>query len=87
MSDHLEDHLPPGQVGNIQVRWSLVLGPKQEIRLDYGNVWPFNWTAQETRPQPVESFVLDFDSVTANGSFTPVLRPEIEDDDDEGAEA
>lgn len=86
MSDHLEDHLPPVQMGNIQVQWSLVLGPDQEIRLDYGKVWPFNWTAQKTTPQPVESFVFDFDSVTTNGSFfTPVLRPEIEDDKDEPA--
>jgi len=87
MSDHLEDHLLPGQMGQIQVRWSLVFGPEQEIRLDYGDVWPFNWTTQETRLQPVESFIFDFDSVTTTGSFRPVLRAEIEDDREERAEA
>ncbi|MBG6077991.1 hypothetical protein [Polaromonas sp. CG_9.11] len=87
MSDHLEDHLLLGQMGQIQVRWSVVLGPKQEVRLDYGNVLPFNWAAQETRLQPVESFIFDFDSVTTTGSFRPVLRPEIKDDKDERLEA
>lgn len=80
MSDRLEDHLPPAQMGNIKVNWSLVIGPTQEIRLDYGDVWTFNWAATKTRPQPVESFVLDFDTVTTNGVFTPCLRPEADDD-------
>jgi hypothetical protein len=75
MSDHLEDHLPPAKMGNVSVGWNVVLGPEQEIRIDYGNVWPFNWTAQETKPQPIDSFVFDFDTVTTVGTFTPQLRP------------
>jgi hypothetical protein len=80
MSDHLEDHLPPVKMGSVNVGWNAVLGPEQEIRIHYGNVWPFNWTAQETKPQPVESFVLDFDTVTTAGIFTPQWRPQIESD-------
>ncbi|CAB1369102.1 conserved protein of unknown function [Denitratisoma oestradiolicum] len=80
MSDNLEDHLPPTEMGSIKVDWSLVLGPNQEIRLNYGNPRPFNWTAQETKPQPVESFVFDFDTVTTIGKFTPRLRREIDDE-------
>lgn len=76
MSDHLEDHLPPVKMGNVSVRWNVVIGAEQEIRIDYGNVLPFNWTAQETKPQPVESFVFDFDTVTTAGTFTPQLRPQ-----------
>lgn len=74
MSDHLEDHLPPIPMGNFNVHWSVVLGPNQEVRIEYGEVHHFNWAAYDTTPQPVERFVFDFDSVTTRASFTPVLR-------------
>lgn len=74
MSDHLEDHLPPIPMGNFNIRWSVVLGPNHEVRIDYGDVRHFNWASYATTPQPVESFVLDFDSVTTQGVIAPVFR-------------
>lgn len=74
MSDHLEDHLPPVPMGDINVNWSMVIGPKQEICIDYGKVWPFNWTAIEATPQPVEKFVFDIDTITTTGRFAPVFH-------------
>lgn len=43
MSDHLEDQLPPVPMGAISVNWSMVIGRTQEIHINYGKVWPFNW--------------------------------------------
>ena len=79
MSDHLEDHLPPIPMGNFNVHWYVVLGPNQEVRIEYGDVHHFNWTAYDTTPQPVERFVFDFDSATTRASFIPVLRESGED--------
>lgn len=74
MSDYLEDHIPPVPMGNINVQWSVVLGPNQDVRIDYGKVHHFNWAASDTTAQPVKRFVFDFDSHTTVGSFTPVMR-------------
>ncbi len=76
MSDRLEDHLPPTTMGSVKFDWAVALGPQQELRIDYGQVWPFNWASPNTTPQPVESFTLDFDIATSAGTLTPRFRPQ-----------
>lgn len=76
MSDRLEDQLPPTPMGGIKIDWAVVMGPQQEIRIDYGKVWSFNWAGQDTIPQPVEHFTLVLDLVTSAGTLTPRFRPQ-----------
>ena len=80
MSDHLEDHLPPTTMGSVSVNWAVVLGPNREVRIDYGRVWPHNWTQQATQPQPVASFTVDVDTVSRVAQFTPRLRSALDAD-------
>jgi hypothetical protein len=79
MSDHLEDHLPPVLPGSINIIWSNVIGgapDKKPIRIQYSKPVHFNWASRVVKPQPVHSLILEFNPGTAEGSFTPVIRPE-----------
>lgn len=76
MSDALEDHLLPMPIGAINVHWTNVIGDGagREITIPYGDPVHLNWASDETRPQPIEAVVLEFDPHTTEGSFTPILR-------------
>ncbi|MBW8728990.1 MAG: hypothetical protein JF625_28060 [Inquilinus limosus] len=81
MSDGLDDHVPPIQMGAVNIRWGTIIADDtgcEAIKIDYGTPIHLNWSSLTTQPQPIESVILDFDPRTTQGRFTPVLRPNLQ---------
>jgi hypothetical protein len=76
LSDRMEDHIPLAPRGSINITQSIAVGDGagNTIRFTYGAPKHLNWASPQTAPQPVESMVLDFDTLTTNGRWTPVFR-------------
>ena len=76
MSDHKEDHLPPVPRGAIKIEYSVTVdgGDGRYLKFDYRNLRHFNWSTHETRPQPIDAMMLDFDPRTCEGQLTPIIR-------------
>ena len=66
MSDHVEDHLPPISIGDVDIEY-----------WDYGAPTHQNWSTSDPTPQPIETMVLDFNPRTCVGRFTPVFRTPV----------
>lgn len=77
LSDHLEDHIPLVPTGSVKISYSTIIGPNEEVRIEYGAPMYMNWISSTSKPQPVESMVLEFDTVTTEGHFTPIFRSQI----------
>jgi hypothetical protein len=74
LSDHMEDHIGLVPRGSVKIEYSTVIGPNEEVRIKYSAPTYMNWSSSVVTPQPVESMVLHFDTVTTEGHFTPVFR-------------
>jgi hypothetical protein len=74
MSDDMEDHLDWGLMGQVNLNWAVVLGPDQELRIEYGKFQPMNWSSLESTPQPIEQLILDFNMATLAGRFSAIYR-------------
>jgi hypothetical protein len=74
MSDDLEDHLQPALMGTIKIRWTNVIGDGEGRQIEYGDPLHLDWSSLETRPQPIEAVMLEFDPRTTHGRFTPIFR-------------
>lgn len=74
LSDHMEDHIPLAPRGSVSINYGVVIGPNEEVRIQYGDPLHMNWSSSIVTPQPVKSMVLHFDTVTTEGHFTPIFR-------------
>lgn len=77
LSDHMEDHLPPIPCGAINIKYSVVIGDdkgRKNIKIQYGDPVHQNWSSLQTSPQPIKAMMLDFNTETCEGYFTPIFR-------------
>jgi hypothetical protein len=77
MSDHLEDHLPPLPPDTINLEWTTTVGMPggfETISFQYGRPKHLNWSSAESQPQPVKEIVLEFNTLSNDGSLTPIFR-------------
>lgn len=76
MSDHMEDHIPATPRGSINISWNVVVDDAagNSLALAYGPPRHFNWASRDSMPQPVRDMVLEFDTLTTIGRWTPIFR-------------